>query len=105
MDNLGVDSRPSSLNILKTFYQNVARLDDYLKRNVSESRLGRITFASQENEGLKNLLHTTLVCVNPNYLVDEDDEMDREISVLSVGDHTTQSEVRCPTWSTLTARL
>lgn len=105
MDNLGVDSRPSSLNILKTFYQNVTRLDEYLKQNVSESRFTRITAAAQENDGLKNLLHTALVCVNPNYLMDEDDEVDREISILSVGDHATQSEVRCPAWSLLTVRL
>jgi hypothetical protein len=105
MDNLGVDSRPSSLNILKVFYRNITRLDEYLKQNVSESRFGRITAASQENEGLKTLLHTALVCVNPNYLMDGDDEMDREISILSIGDHATQSEVRCFTWSSLTARL
>jgi hypothetical protein len=94
METLGVESNPSSLNILKRFYTRVIRLDEYLLRNVSESRFEIITTAAQKNEEMKTLLQTALVCINPRFHVtDEDDPFIDEISILSVGEHATQSEV------------
>jgi hypothetical protein len=93
-ETLGIDSKPSSLNILKKFYRRVTRLDEYLRENVSDSRFARITAASQQNAELMKLLNTSLVCFNPKFLDDDDNEMDNEISILSVGEHVTQSEVQ-----------
>jgi len=94
METLGIELKPSSLNILKRFYTRVIPLDEYLRRNVSESRFERITSAANENNGMKTLLQTALVCVNPRiHITDEEDPFMDEISILSVGEHATQSEV------------
>src|SRR5438876_11860965 len=94
MESLGIDSKPSSSNILRKFYTKVIRLNDYIQQNVSSNRFERITAAAQENNVMKTLLHTALVCINPkfNFLDDEDSSLD-EISILSVGEHAAQNEV------------
>lgn len=94
MATLGIDLKPSSLNILRRFYTRVIPLGEYLRGNVSSSRFERITAAATENQGMKTLLQTTIVCVNPRiHITDEEDVFMDEISILSVGEHATQSEV------------
>lgn len=93
-----MDSRPSSLNILRKFYLRVTRLDDYIKGQVSDSRYARLLSLAQEHDGMKKLIQTAYVCLNPKLQImdDEDDDFcDR--SVLSNGDHVTQTEVKSPT--------
>ena len=94
METLGIESKPSSLNILKRFYTRVIPLEEYLRRNVSENRFEKITSAAKENKRMKTLIQTTLVCVNPRiHITDETDPFMDEISILTVGEHATQSEV------------
>lgn len=94
METLGIDLKPSSLNILRRFYTRVIPLGEYLRGNVSENRFERITTAATENQSIKTLLQTALVCVNPRiHITDEEDAFMNEISILSVGEHATQSEV------------
>ena len=94
MDTLFLDTKPSTSNILKTFYTEVTRLSDYLNHTVSSTRFARINIASHENEELNKLLNTSLVCLNPKYITNEDDEeMERDVSILSMGGYATQSEV------------
>jgi hypothetical protein len=94
METLGINSKPSSLNILRRFYTRVIPLHDYLQRNVSKNRFERITTAAKVNEGMNTLVQTALVCVNPRiHITDEEDVFMNEISILSVGEHATQSEV------------
>lgn len=94
MDPLKVESRPSTLNILRKFYTKVTRLDEHIKDTVSENRCAKVLRVAKEHEAMKKLIETAYVCVNPkiNIIQDDDDGLD-DPSVLSIGDHATQSEV------------
>jgi hypothetical protein len=91
-----MDSRPSSLNILRKFFLRVTRLDEYIKAQVSENRYARLLSMAEEHEGMKKLIQTAYVCFNPKLqIMEEDDGLD-DPSVLSIGDHATQTEVKSP---------
>jgi len=91
-----MDSRPSSLNILKKFFIRVTRLDEYIRGQVSENRYARLLSVAQEHEGMKNLIQTAYVCLNPKLqIMDDDDGLD-DLSVLSIGEHATQTEASPP---------
>jgi len=105
MDNAKMESRPSSLNILRKFFIRVTRLDEYIKGQVSENRYARLLSRAQEHEGMKKLIQTAYVCLNPKLqIMDDDDGLD-DPSVLSIGDHATQTEVNPPWSSFVYARL
>ena len=91
--NLKMDSRPSSLNILRKFYIRVTRLDEYVKGQVSENRYARLLSTAQEHDAMKKLIQTAYVCLNPKLQILDDDDGLGGPSVLSIGDHATQNEV------------
>jgi hypothetical protein len=96
MDGLKVESRPSTLNILRKFYTRVTRLDQYIRDKVSENRYAKVLRVANEHNGMSKLIETAYVCVNPKiHLIQDDDDDDglNDPSVLSIGDHATQSEV------------
>lgn len=93
MTGITVDTKPSSLNILKKFYVKVVQLEHYIKENVSENRFAKIRSTSQEHEAMRKLIETTYVCINPQfYMIDEGDSLDGP-SLLSIGEHASQTEV------------
>lgn len=81
------------MNILKRHYVRVLRLDAYIQRKVSQNRYAKVLRAAQEHDGLKRLLATALVCINPKLDVAEDYEGLDGHSILSIGPYVTQSEV------------
>lgn len=95
-----VESRPSTLNILRKFYTRVNRLDDYIRCKVSENRYAKVIGEAKDHDGMRMLIDTAYVCQNPKIRIiqndnDSDDDYDGldYSSVLSIGDHVTQSEV------------
>ena len=93
MENVAVDSRPSSLNILKKHYIKVIRLDEYIKETVSAARYAKVLGGAREHEGMRKLVETAYVCMNPKlYMVEDDDEFN-DPSILSLSGHVTQAEV------------
>ena len=96
MDGVKVDSRPSTLNILRKFYTRVTRLDEYIKDKVSENRYAKVLRVAREHDGMRKLIETAYVCVNPKiHIIQDDDDCDglNDLLELSIGDHATQSEV------------
>jgi hypothetical protein len=92
MEDLKVETKPTSFNILKRHYIKVVKLHDYIKQTVSERRNTRIEKAATDNESLKTLLSATYVCMNPQHHLEDDDDMN-EISILSNGEYSTQADV------------
>jgi len=88
-----VDSRPTSLNILKKHYLKVRLLKDYLKERVSSRRYAKVERVAVENEGMRKLIETAYVCANPTFHILDDDGDISERSILTIGDHATQTEV------------
>lgn len=92
-----VDSRPSTLNILRRFYTRVNRLDEYIKSKVSEKRYAKVLLVATDHDGMRKLIESAYVCQNPKISIIHDDDNDEDgldhSSVLSIGDHVTQSEV------------
>ena len=94
MDALSdLDSRPSTINILKRFYTKAITLEEHLQQTVSTTRFNRIANATRKSESIRKLITSTLVCSNKMSLDDEDDDVGEHTSLLSNGDHDTQSEV------------
>jgi len=93
MEANNVDSRPTVLNILKKHYLRVRLLKDYLKERVSSGRYAKLQRVATENEAMRKLIETAYVCVNPKFHLLDDDEDISERSILSIGDHATQTEV------------
>jgi hypothetical protein len=87
------ETQPSSLNILRKYYVKVLRMDEFIKGNVSEKRFSRVQRVAQEHQGFRHLIETAQVCENPKpRFFEEDDGLD-DLSILSVGEHATQTEV------------
>jgi len=100
-----MDSKPSSLNILRKFYLRVTRLDEYIKGKVSDTRYARLVSVAQEHDAMKKLIQTAYVCFNPKLQIMDDDDNDFvDRSVLSIGDHATQTEVNRLTLTIVYAR-
>jgi len=94
MDALGdLDSRPSTINILKRFYTKPITLEEHLQQTVSTTRFNRIANAIRKTETIRKLVTTTLVCSNKISFDEEDDDVGEHTSLLLNGDHAAQSEV------------
>jgi hypothetical protein len=93
MDSLDTVSRPSSLGILKKYYSQVLQLDEYTKQNVSEGRFAKVLRVAGEHFGMKSLIETAYVCVNPNIFIDDDDDGLDDPSILSTGENVSHGEV------------
>ena len=93
MQTSNVDSRPTALNILKKHYIKVRILNDYLKESVSSGRYAKLQRVASENDAMRKLIETIYVCVNPKFHIMDDDADVSERSILSIGDHATQTEV------------
>jgi hypothetical protein len=93
MTGAAIETKPSSLNILKNFYVRVLPLEEYIKENVSENRFAKVRHASHEHEAMCKLIETAYVCINPQFhMIDDGDGLDGP-SILSIGEHATQTEV------------
>jgi hypothetical protein len=90
MDVLKLETRPSSFNILKKYYTNVAILKEHLQTIVSDKRFSRIVEMSTANEDLRKLIETTYICRNRDRFV-EDEDAD-ETSMISA-ENSNQGEV------------
>ena len=94
MGGLDAGSRPSSLGILRKYYFNVVQLNEHIKKNVSENRFAKVLRVAGENEGMKRLIETAYVCVNPKLFADDDDDGLDDPSIVSTGESMSQSEVQ-----------
>jgi len=86
-----MDSKPSSLNILKKYYVKVLKMEEYIRESFSNNRYAKVLNTSRGHDGMTKLLQTAYVCFNPRLDIEDEDGLDYT-SILSPGKNTTQAE-------------